>query len=121
MQSCLYTVVRNTSGVAQHFGYILNPGSYLPRGVTLAAGEEVAIAGDLTTRLANCRTADRTFKSYENALSTGKLAILNTPDVHIYDNTLDTVKTLWVSNGVVGVTAPCWGTYSGTSDPVTPV
>lgn len=106
MLSCLYSVIRNTSGVPLHLGFLSQ------QGVTLAADEEYSVAGDLATRVASSRQADRSFPSLEAALDAVRIVLLRTPAVHLYDDTTSEIRALALSGGVLGTVEPCWGSYS---------
>jgi len=110
MLACLYTTVKNTSGAEQHFGFL---GAH---GVTLADGAEHSTAGDLVTRIASARDADRSFPAFETALDNTDIVILKTPAVHLYDATLDEVQVLALNNSTLGVVEPCWGHYFESED-----
>ena len=103
---CLHTIVKNMSGVAMYFGFLP------PHGVTLGAGAEFSVRGDLVTRLADAKDADRSFPSFQDALDATEIVIIQSPAVYLYDSVTDAVQQLNVKNRVVGVLEPCWGYFS---------
>jgi hypothetical protein len=102
---CLYTTLKNTSGVSKYFGFVR-------QGVQLAANEEISYAGDISSFLAQSKQYDRVFPSFEAALDAVEIIILKTPAVHLYDATRAEVRVLSIANHVLGSIDPCWGTYS---------
>lgn len=103
---CLYTSVKNMAGHDLYFGFLP------PHGVLLADGETLSVRGDLTTRIASARDADRAFPSFEECLDDTEIVILKTPAVVLYDETDEVVRELTVAGGELGVSEPCWGYYS---------
>lgn len=99
----LTTTVRNVSGVTKFFSFLP------PHGRTLAAGETLLVDGDLRDRLARHK---RKFTALNNALVNGKLALVDTPDEHYYDNVFDVTKVLDIDSLQVVLKDPSWGTYS---------
>ncbi len=98
----LTTVVRNTSGKTLSFGC-------LPRSVRLTPGQELTIDGCLFSRIQNNK---RKLNGLNYALTNGLLAIVSSPNPHLYDDVRDETKVLQLSNGTLGVTNPSWGRYS---------
>jgi hypothetical protein len=107
--TCLYTTVKNVSGVERVFGFL---GA---RGMRLAAGEVVTVPGNLITALGNGGVgSQRKFRALERALDTNSsLEIESTPGVHLYDAADDTTHILALQNAVLGTVDPCW--YSSSS------
>jgi hypothetical protein len=103
---CLHTVVKNMSGVEKYFGFLP------PHGVKLADGEELAVAGDLVTRIASAKDADRSFPAFENALDNTDIVILHSPALFLFDTTIEATQQVRVRNRVVGTVEPCWGYFS---------
>lgn len=103
---CLYTTLRNTSGAAMYFGFLP------PHGRTLDDGEEISVFGDVTSLFRGQPANNRAKRSFEAALDAGNLAIIKTPAVHLYDETLDQTKMLTLDNDSFAVADPCWGSYS---------
>jgi hypothetical protein len=99
--SCLYTTVINT-GATRPIGYLGKHGK------RLAAGEQFSEPGHLPDKL---RDNLRKFHSLERDLDEGRLAILSTPSVHLYDDTLDVAKVLELNNNSLSAQDPCWGSY----------
>jgi len=112
---CLFTTVKNVSGVERQFGFLG------PRGKRLAADETFTIPGDLVSYLgggggANGSYKQRPFKALERALDVnGSLEIVNSPAVHLYDPIQDRTRQLALVGGQLGVVDPCWYS-SGSSD-----
>lgn len=106
---CLYTTVKNVSGVERTFGYLG------VRGMRLLANEVVTVRGDLVSKLGN-QTSARRFKALERSLDdNSSLEIVSSPSVHLYDPVLDQTRTLALQNNVLGLVDPCW-LSSGSSD-----
>jgi len=101
---CLYTTVKNVSGVAKAFGFL---GAH---GKRLNAGETVTIPGDLVSALGGGgKWSQRRFKALERSLdSLGFLQIVSTPAVHLYDPLEDRTRALAFVGGQLGVVDPCW-------------
>jgi hypothetical protein len=108
---CLFTTVKNVSGVERVFGFL---GA---RGMRLAAGEVVTIPGNLIDALGRGgHYAQRKFKGLERALDVnGSLEIVSTPGVHLYDSVHDRTRVLALQGQLLGVVDPCWAS-SGSSD-----
>lgn len=102
----LTTKVRNISSKTCTF-------ACLPRSKRLAPGEEYTFDGDIFAALKGNR---RKLKGLTDALRNRLLAIVNTPNVHLFDDTLDNTKVLSLNNGTLGVTDPSWGAYSSSID-----
>lgn len=96
---CLDTVVQNVSGAAGVFDFLP------PHGFSLEANEMISIQGDLNTRISGHK---RKSASLRQALKDGAIQIIRTPAVHIFDTGNDTVKTLTLVNGTLGIADPCW-------------
>ncbi len=101
---CLYTTVKNVSGVEKAFGFL---GA---RGMRLAAGEMATIPGDLVSALGGGgKWSQRKFKALERALDTlSFLSIISTPAVHLYDPIEDRTRVVAFVGGQLGVVDPCW-------------
>lgn len=104
----LYTTVKNTSGVAKVFGFLGE------RGKRLAVDESYTQRGNLISKL-GAQTSKRRFQALERSLEEGRLEIISTPGVHVYDATLDETKVLAIDNGILGVVDPTW-LSSGSSE-----
>ena len=102
----LTTVVRNVSGRTLSFGC-------LPRSKRLAPGDHYTIDGCLLTLLQGNK---RKVQALHRALTTGLLAIVSSPNPHLYDDTRDETKVLSLVNGTLGVANPSWGDYSSSID-----
>lgn len=105
---CLNTTVRNVSGQTLYFGFLG------PRGKRLAAGEEFSVVGNLESLLN--RNDVRTRQLFERAVQPGgPLAVVETPNPHIYDEGKDRTYMLDLQNGALKVSDPCWGQFSSNS------
>lgn len=101
----LTTKVRNISGKTMTFGC-------LPRSKRLDAGEEYTIDGCLLSHLQGNK---RKLDGLNRALGV-TLAIVESPNPHLYDDTRDETKVLELANGTLGTTDPSWGAYSSSID-----
>jgi hypothetical protein len=100
---CLYTTVQNTSGAETVFSFLP------PHGRTMAAQEQLTVAGNLVDRLA-VKTSRRQFQALERALAAGVIAIIATPSVIVYDDTIASGAALDPQAiGFTGMVDPCWG------------
>lgn len=105
--SCLYSTVKNTSGVRMTFGFLP------PHGRTLDNNAEFTVIGDIRQSLGGNQGGEssvkrRAFAAFESALNTGKLTVLNTPTPILQDTVTDANKMLLLSNGTLSTTDPCW-------------
>jgi hypothetical protein len=104
---CLTTVVQNTSGVSMFFGFL---GAH---GATLPAGGQHNSVGDLVSRLmARPTRGVRDVYALDRALAAGTLAILSSPALHVYDAIESQTKIVTLSDNVLDVQNPCWGTFA---------
>ena len=106
----LFTVVQNPTDVERTYGFL---GA---RGMTLAAGEVVAVRGDLVATLGaeSARGGKvRKFDSMERAIKAGRFQINSLPAPLLYDPDDDVPKSLSIVNGVLGVVDP---TYNSSDD-----
>lgn len=106
----LYTVFENTSSVRRTFSDI---------GKTLAAGEVIAIPGDVMNALGSKRDP-RQFNGLKRALARGKgdsggLVIRNRPMPMLYDYEGEKPFGLAVSNGALGLVDPTYTSESSDS------
>lgn len=112
----LYTVVENPTDVERTIGYLG------PRGMTLGAGEVVAIPGDLIATLgARCAQGGkrRQFDSLERSLAAGRIRINSLPAPVLYDTVDEVPKSIAIVNGVLGVVDPTYtSSDSANFDPV---
>lgn len=99
--TCLYSMVKNETGSSRVFGFL---GEH---GMRLDADEAVLVRGDLVAKL-GAMTSARRFKALERSLQNGRLKILATPAVHLYDPVADETRLLALENGVLGLVDPCW-------------
>lgn len=100
----LKTTVKNVSSSRLKFPFLP------PHGRELAAGESVAIDGDL---LAYCaRKGKRYITALQNALKNNQLDIVKTRDVVLYDAANDNSKTLDLNAGILRVVKQDWDSAS---------
>lgn len=102
----LTTKVRNISPKTKTF-------ACLPRSKRLAPGEEYTFDGDVVAALKGNK---RKLAGLQAALAARVLAIVTSPNVHLYDATLDNTKVIRLDNGTLSVTDPSWGAYSSSID-----
>lgn len=105
-----YTTVRYMGVAPRSFGFL---GVH---GRRLRSGQQYTVPGDLVTVLAarfqSGEANRRHFQAFERAVDRGDLVLVNTPAVHLYDQTRDETKTLRINNGSLGAVDPSWGEYS---------
>ena len=116
---CLYTTVRSLASSQMYFGFL---GKH---GVSLAAGAQYTVPGNLATVLAT-QGSRRKFEGLERAINgftaedgstiNPTLVLVSTPAPLFYDPVLEQTKTIQISNGVVRRADPCTGAYSSTGD-----
>ncbi len=103
----LTTTVRNITSRTLTFGC-------LPRSKRLGPGDEYTIDGDLVAALGGNK---RKLQALHRALHVDRtLAIVKSPNVHLYDATRDETKVLSLDNGTLSVANPSWGAYSSSMD-----
>jgi len=103
----LYTVVKNMTGMPRTFGYLGEHGK------RLLANEQYAHRGDLVSKL-GAQLSRRRFDSLVDALDNGRLMIVSSPGLYLYDSAQDITRTLAVHNNILGVVDPSWAS-SGSS------
>lgn len=107
---CLYSTLKNVSGVEQFFGFLP------PHGKTLANNGCVTIFGDIWDRLATFgggRLNERARDAFEDAVTNSTIEIIKSPSLFIYDDTATRVRIVDVDGGTLGVLDPCYGSYIG--------
>jgi len=104
--ACLYSTVRNIAASEKFYGFLP------PHGKRMACGEELAVWGDIQHWLTRFTPNERERRSLEYALDNDYLVVVNTPAVHLFDDTLDETKILTLDNGSFAAADPCWGAYS---------
>lgn len=105
--TCIFSTVKNISGVAKIFPFLP------PHGRTLAVDEEITVFGNILEALtrSNDRFGNRDQDAFEEALRRDWLEIRNTPSPIFTDEVTtgpDAVKTLGINTGSVVVNDPCW-------------
>jgi hypothetical protein len=105
--TCLYTTVKNTSGVSKFFGFLP------PHGRTLASNEEFTVFGNILQALGASRGSGggvlrRDQIAFESAIESGKLTIVQTPSPVILDVTTEDSKVLKLDDEVLSTVNPCW-------------
>lgn len=111
-QSCLYSVVQNTSGGKLKFGFLP------PHGVELASNEEYTVFGNILEALTQCNraTSRRNQVAFTAAINRGDLKILSTPSPILEDTVTGSPKTLQIASGSLSVIDPCWLASDSASD-----
>lgn len=103
---CLYSTVRNDSGVSKVFSFLP------PHGRRLAANEEFTVFGDIKQAIIkhDRLEARRAIIAFERAIQRGDMTILNTPSVILEDdaNPGADPKMIRMHNGTLGLTDVCW-------------
>jgi hypothetical protein len=108
----MYSTVRNVDSAEKYFGFLP------PHGRRLASGEEITVWGDIQHHLTKLTPNNRAKRSLESALDTSDgaaLALVASPAVHLYDETLDETKILTLDNGSFAAADPSWGAYSSSA------
>lgn len=104
--SCLFTTVRNDSGVKKKFGFLP------PHGRELLADEEFTVFGSILEAVANANgdrvTSRRHMIAFEAAIERGDISILNTPAPIFQDATTGAIKMVRLNGGTLGTIDPCW-------------
>ena len=105
--SCLYSTVKNISGVAKIFGFLP------PHGRELAVNEEFTVFGDVRQGLGGNRGSERSVHrrdnaAFEAAIEEGDLEIVSTPSPILEDVDDGTPKMLQVATGTLTAVDPCW-------------
>jgi len=102
--TCLYSTVKNTSGVRKTFGFLP------PHGRTLKPDEEFTIYGDAREAVLRFeRVTDRRhIMAFEAAIARGDIKIIQTPSPILKDETTEETKMLVLDNGSLAVADPCW-------------
>lgn len=103
---CLYSTVKNVSGVTKRFMFLP------PHGKTLEDGDEYTFVGTpseaVRGKSANGIAAKRDLASLEAALTNGDLEVIKTPNPVFYDPTRDEVMMLKMAGGKIYAVSPCW-------------
>lgn len=102
----LYTVVENTSGATRVFGFL---GTH---GMRLAAGEVVAIPGDLRAQLAGKR---RQFNALQRSIQANSIRINSTPAPIFFDPVAEAPKSLSIVDGALGTVDPTYNSEDSES------
>lgn len=107
----LYTLVENLTDGERTVGFL---GA---RGMTLAAGEVVAIPGDLVASLGvQANSGDRRkFDGLERSVKAGRLRINSRPAPVLFDTTDDQPKSIAIANGVLGTVDPGYNSIGSVS------
>src|SRR5262245_48550217 len=108
--SCMFSVVKNTSGHPRFFGFLP------PHGRKLKVNESYTVFGDIYQAVqkdVERVTSRRHMAAFEAAIERGDLEIIQTPAPILQDTSTKASKMLKLTGGVVGVADPCW---HGTGD-----
>ena len=105
--SCLYSTVKNISGVAKIFGFLP------PHGRTLAVNEELTVFGDVRQGLGGNHGSERSVHrrdnaAFEAAIESGDLEILQTPSPILQDVDTGLPKMLQLASGTISAVDTCW-------------
>lgn len=102
--TCLYSTVKNISGVAKRFGFLP------PHGRRLAANEEFTVFGDIRQAIVRFErtTERRSITTFEAAIARGDIEIVQTPSPILQDVTTGASKMLELDSGVLSTVDPCW-------------
>ena len=105
--SCLYSTVKNTSGVTKVFGFLP------PHGRTLADGEEFTVFGDIRQGLGGNQGPERSVQrrlnsAFEAAVESGDLEIVSTPNPIFQDLDSGVTQMLQLEDGSISAVDPCW-------------
>jgi len=98
-QDELYTIVENMTAGERVFGFLG------PRGMRLAAGEAVAVPGDLVASLGAQQQHGgrrRKFDALERSIAAGSLRINSRPSPILWDPVKEEPASIAVVNGVLG-------------------
>ena len=104
-----HTIVRNTSGVTMYFDFLGR------HGATLTSGQDALIPGNVFTMWMN---DPQKLAALNSALQAGRLEVLKTPDVFVWDTAAGAVKVLASSSASASVTIPDYGSYAGSAPSV---
>lgn len=103
---CLYSTIKNSSGVRMTFGFLP------PHGRTLNSLEEYTVYGHVVEAVSRGTQtqARRNQKALEAALNAGAIKIISTPSQIFYDANVGVAapRQLQVANGVISSVVPCW-------------
>lgn len=106
--TCLYSIVKNTSGVTKKFTFLP------PLGRELAPNEEFSIMGSVVEAIrsskgGNIQTSLEDVKAFERALVRGDLRVLATPQVILRDTAVPAnSKMIVLTSGAQVIVDPCW-------------
>ncbi len=106
-QTCLFSTVKNISGIAMNFPFLP------PHGKKLDNNEIVTVFGSILEAISrsNDRFGNRDQNGLLQALERDWLEIQNTPAPILLDEVVtgdDAVKTIGLNNGSLVVNDPCW-------------
>lgn len=105
--SCLYSTIKNISGVSKIFGFLP------PHGRELANNEEFTVFGDVRQQLGGNMGTERSVQrrsnaAFEAAIESGDLEILQTPSPVLQDTVTGLPKMLLLTSGSLSTVDPCW-------------
>ena len=102
--TCLYSTVKNISGGTKKFGFLP------PHGRELADDGEFTVFGNILEAVSRGERATdkRHLNGLENAIESGYLEIRNTPAPILEDTSAETIHTLKLTGGTLGIADPCW-------------
>jgi len=105
--SCLYSTIKNISGVTKIFGFLP------PHGRELANDEEFTVFGDVRQNLGGNRGSERSVArrdnaAFEEAIESGDIEIMQTPSPILEDTVTGLPKMLQLTSGTLSTVDPCW-------------
>lgn len=102
---CLFSVVKNISGITMNFPFLP------PHGQKLDHNEEFTCFGSVLEALRRGdRFGNRDQQGFLDALERDWLEVRSTPAPILTDETTADVKTIGLDNGSLVVNDPCWET-----------
>ncbi len=108
-----YTTVQNYTTSRKFFGFLP------PHGKWLNGYEKYSFWGDIHSWLSRYTVNGRAIRSFESCIG-NTLAVLQTPAVHLQDETTGDVKVvIWdsgVQTDIPVMSDPLWGNYASSSE-----
>lgn len=102
------TVLRNTSGSTQYFGYIP------PYGVSLTNGQDVEVPGNIFDYFADPKHKVKR-AAFDADVTAANITVLQLPSPRLWDATIGRVSELTIDNGSVVVVDAYEGSYGGSA------
>lgn len=112
--TCLYSTVRNISGVTKRFGFLP------PHGRELDANEQFTVFGSVLESIQRGNgdrgAPSRHITAFEAAVNQHLIEIMNTPAPIFYDTTNEEIQMLSLDGGVLSTVDVCWTNSISVSD-----